>query len=112
MVVEENKLVLSENAIKVLEKRYLKRDKDGNCIETPADMFRRVADTLASADSKFGKSEAEVKQLADEFYTAITNRYFMPNSPTLMNAGRELGQLAACFVLPVDDSLEDIFETV
>ena len=112
MVVKENKLVLSENAIKVLEKRYLKRDKDGNCIETPADMFRRVADTLASADSKFGKSEAEVKQLADEFYTAITNRYFMPNSPTLMNAGRELGQLAACFVLPVDDSLEDIFETV
>lgn len=112
MVIEENKLVLSENAIKVLEKRYLKRDKDGNCIETPADMFRRVADTLASADSKFGKSEAEVKQLADEFYTAITNRYFMPNSPTLMNAGRELGQLAACFVLPVDDSLEDIFETV
>lgn len=112
MVVEENKLVLSENAIKVLEKRYLKRDKDGNCIETPADMFRRVADTLASADSKFGKSETEVKQLADEFYTAITNRYFMPNSPTLMNAGRELGQLAACFVLPVDDSLEDIFETV
>ena len=112
MVVEENKLVLSENAIKVLEKRYLKRDKDGNCIETPADMFRRVSDTLASADSKFGKSEAEVKQLADEFYTAITNRYFMPNSPTLMNAGRELGQLAACFVLPVDDSLEDIFETV
>ena len=112
MVVEENKLVLSENAIKVLEKRYLKRDKDGNCIETPADMFRRVADTLASADSKFGKSEAEVKQLADEFYTAITNRYFMPNSPTLMNAGRELGQLAACFVLPIDDSLEDIFETV
>ena len=112
MVVEENKLVLSENAIKVLEKRYLKRDKDGNCIETPADMFRRVADTLASADSKFGKSETEVKQLADEFYTAITNRYFMPNSPTLMNAGRELGQLAACFVLPIDDSLEDIFETV
>lgn len=113
MVVEEtNKIVLSENAIKVLEKRYLKRDKNGNCTETPADMFRRVADTLASADSKFGKSEAEVKKLADRFYDAITCRYFMPNSPTLMNAGRELGQLAACFVLPVDDSLEDIFETV
>lgn len=113
MVVEEtNKVVLSENAIKVLEKRYLKRDKNGNCTETPADMFRRVADTLASADSKFGKSEAEVKKLADRFYDAITCRYFMPNSPTLMNAGRELGQLAACFVLPVDDSLEDIFETV
>ena len=105
-------LSLSENAIKVLEKRYLKRDKDGNCVETPADMFRRVADTIASGDFKFGKTEAEVKELSDRFYKAITNRYFMPNSPTLMNAGRELGQLAACFVLPVEDSLEGIFETV
>ena len=112
MVVEEtSKVCLSENAIKVLEKRYLKRDKEGNCIETPADMFRRVADTLASGDLKFGKSEAEVKKLSDRFYEAITNRYFMPNSPTLMNAGRELGQLAACFVLPVEDSLEGIFFT-
>ena len=113
MVVEETgKLTLSENAVKVLEKRYLKRDKDGNCTETPADMFRRVADTLASGDLNFGKTTSEVKELADRFYDVITNRYFMPNSPTLMNAGRELGQLAACFVLPVDDSLEDIFETV
>lgn len=75
-------------------------------------MFRRVADTIASGDLKFGKSQAEVKELSDRFYKAITNRYFMPNSPTLMNAGRELGQLAACFVLPVEDSLEGIFETV
>ena len=105
-------LNLSENAIKVLEKRYLKRDKDGNCVETPADMFRRVADTIASGDLQFGMSEAEVKELSDRFYDAITIRYFMPNSPTLMNAGRELGQLAACFVLPVEDSLEGIFETV
>lgn len=113
MVVEENKeVILSENAVKVLEKRYLKRDKNGNCVETPADMFRRVADTLASGDLKFGKSKEDVKKLADRFYEAITNRYFMPNSPTLMNAGRELGQLAACFVLPVEDSLEGIFETV
>ena len=108
----EKALNLSENAVKVLEKRYLKRDKDGNCVETPADMFRRVADTIASGDLQFGKSEAEVKELSDRFYDAITNRYFMPNSPTLMNAGRELGQLAACFVLPVEDSLEGIFETV
>ncbi len=105
-------LKLSENAVKVLEKRYLKRDKDGNCVETPADMFRRVADTIASGDLQYGKSQAEVKELSDRFYNAITNRYFMPNSPTLMNAGRELGQLAACFVLPVEDSLEGIFETV
>lgn len=108
----EESLNLSENAVKVLERRYLKRDKDGNCTETPADMFRRVADTIASGDLQFGKSQSEVKELSDRFYKAITNRYFMPNSPTLMNAGRELGQLAACFVLPVEDSLEGIFETV
>ena len=106
------KLNLSENAIKVLEKRYLKRDKEGNCVETPADMFRRVASTIASGDLKFGKSQSDVDKLTERFYKAITNCYFMPNSPTLMNAGRELGQLAACFVLPVEDSLEGIFETV
>lgn len=110
--VAEDKLNLTENAIKVLEKRYLKRDNTGKCVESPADMFHRVADTLASGDLKFGKSSEDVKKLADRFYTAITNKYFMPNSPTLMNAGRELGQLAACFVLPVEDSLEGIFETV
>lgn len=106
------KLDLAENAIKVLEKRYLKRDKEGNCIEAPADMFMRVAKTIAEGDLKFGKSQAEVDALTKRFYKAITSRYFMPNSPTLMNAGRELGQLAACFVLPVEDSLEGIFETV
>jgi len=108
----EDKLNLSENAVKVLEKRYLKRDKNGNCTETPADMFRRVATTIAAGDLKFGKSQNEVDELAERFYKTITNCYFMPNSPTLMNAGRELGQLAACFVLPVEDSLEGIFETV
>ena len=103
---------LSENAIKVLEKRYLKRDKDGNCTEKPADMFRRVARAIAEGDLKFGASQSDVDKLTERFYRAITSRYFMPNSPTLMNAGRELGQLAACFVLPVEDSLEGIFETV
>ena len=112
MNLVEDKLNLSENAIKVLEKRYLKRDNDGNCTETPADMFRRVANTIAEGDLKFGKSQADVDKLTERFYEAITNCYFMPNSPTLMNAGRELGQLAACFVLPVEDSLEGIFETV
>ena len=105
-------LTLSENAIKVLEKRYLKRDKNGNCVETPADMFRRVADAIAAGDLKYGASADDIKKLSDRFYDAITHRYFMPNSPTLMNAGRELGQLAACFVLPVEDSLESIFETI
>ena len=113
LVLRENKQVnLSENAIKVLEKRYLKRDAEGKCIEAPEDMFRRVADTIASGDLEFGASKSDVEKLSDRFYDAITNLYFMPNSPTLMNAGRELGQLAACFVLPVEDSLEGIFETV
>ncbi len=108
----EEKVNLSENAIKVLEKRYLKRDKNGNCVETPATMFRRVADSIAKAELEYGKTEADAKKLADEFYEMITKRYFMPNSPTLMNAGRELGQLSACFVLPVEDSLEGIFEAI
>lgn len=98
----EEKMNLSDNAVKVLEKRYLKRDKDGNCMETPADMFRRVAKTIARGDWA----------LEERFYDAITTCCFMPNSPTLMNAGRELGQLAACFVLPVEDSIESIFETI
>ncbi len=110
-LVEEN-LNLSENAIKVLERRYLKRDKDGNCIEKPSDMFRRVAKSIAQGDLKFGKTQSDVDKLTERFYEFITKGYFMPNSPTLMNAGRELGQLAACFVLPVEDSLEGIFETV
>ncbi len=112
MLKENKQINLSENAIKVLEKRYLKRDASGKCIEGPADMFRRVADTIASGDLQFGATQSDVDKLSDRFYDAITNCYFMPNSPTLMNAGRELGQLAACFVLPVEDSLEGIFETV
>ena len=113
MLENSNKnLNFSENAIKVLEKRYLKRDKNGNCTETPSDMFKRVAETIAKGDLNFGKSQEEVNQLSKRFYDAITHRFFMPNSPTLMNAGRELGQLAACFVLPVEDSLEGIFETI
>lgn len=108
----EVKIDLTPNAIKVLEKRYLKRDNEGKCIETPADMFHRVANTIASADLKYGKSQEEVDKLAQRFYDAISHLYFMPNSPTLMNAGRDLGQLAACFVLPIEDSLEGIFETV
>lgn len=108
----QEQINLSENAIKVLEKRYLKRDTQGNCIEKPADMFRRVANTVAKGDLKYGATKDDVKKLSDRFYDAITNCQFMPNSPTLMNAGRELGQLAACFVLPIEDSLEGIFETI
>jgi len=102
---------LSPNARTVLEKRYLKRDKDGKPLEGPVDMFRRVADTIASADRVFDK-KADVSALSDAFYQVMTGFEFLPNSPTLMNAGRELGQLSACFVLPVGDSMEEIFEAV
>jgi ribonucleoside-diphosphate reductase alpha chain len=106
------KLELSKNAITVLGKRYLKRDIEGNCTETAEDMFRRVSDSVASGDLEFGSTPEQVEKLSNEFYDAITNLYFMPNSPTLMNAGRELGQLSACFVLPIEDTLEGIFETI
>ena len=102
-------LKLSKNAITVLRKRYLKRDEEGIPTEQPEDMFRRVAQTIAGAEPK-GKKEA--KAFENEFYRMMTDLDFLPNSPTLMNAGRELGQLSACFVLPVGDSMESIFEAI
>ncbi|MDA8428095.1 MAG: vitamin B12-dependent ribonucleotide reductase [Geobacteraceae bacterium] len=102
---------LSKNAVTVLEKRYLKRDKEGKVLETPVDMFRRVAESIAVADARFDQ-KADTAALADKFYAMMTAFEFLPNSPTLMNAGRELGQLSACFVLPVGDSMEEIFEAV
>ncbi len=110
--VNQIALPLSENAIKVLEKRYLKRDTDGTVTETPQELFLRVSKTIADADLTFGASEDEATNLTKDFYEMITSGDFMPNSPTLMNAGRELGQLSACFVLPIEDSLEGIFETI
>jgi ribonucleoside-diphosphate reductase alpha chain len=105
-------LQLSENSLKVLEKRYLKRNEDGTVIETAVDMFQRVARTIAMADAAYGKSPEEIGRTANEFYRLMTSLEFLPNSPTLMNAGRELGQLSACFVLPVGDSMDEIFESV
>lgn len=102
----------STNALKVLGKRYLKKNEEGKVIENPEEMFRRVAKTIASVDLNYNKSDAEVKYLEDEFFSLMTSLKFLPNSPTLMNAGRRLGQLSACFVLPVDDSMESIFEAV
>ena len=103
---------LSENARKVLEKRYLKKDDDGRAIETPADMFERVAKNIAGADARYGKSPESVRKTEKEFFDMMINLDFLPNSPTLMNAGRELQQLSACFVLSIDDSMESIFETI
>jgi ribonucleoside-diphosphate reductase alpha chain len=103
---------LSPNSLTVLQKRYLKKDEEGNVIETPEALFRRVARHVASADAIYGKAEVEVKRVEEEFYELMTSLAFLPNSPTLMNAGRRLGQLSACFVLPVDDSMESIFDAV
>ena len=103
---------LTPNSLKVLEKRYLQKDEEGRPTETPEELFRRVARTVAAADLMYGKSEAEVVLTEEDFYEMITALDFLPNSPTLMNAGRRLGQLSACFVLPVEDSMESIFEAV
>ena len=104
--------MLSQNAIKVLERRYLKRDKSGKVIETPEEIFRRVAQAIAGADKQYKKTDAQIAQLQDKFYNAMTSLEFIPNSPCLMNAGKDLGQLSACFTLPIEDSMESIFETL
>ncbi len=106
-----NQLILSENARRVLERRYLKKDSRGRIVETPEAMFRRVAKHIAGAENKYG-DVTHVKKIEEIFYGMMTEFKFLPNSPTLMNAGRRLGQLAACFVLPVEDSMEGIFEAL
>jgi ribonucleoside-diphosphate reductase alpha chain len=100
-------LQLSENAITVLEKRYLIKDDEGKAIEEPEDLLWRVSRTIADADAGYGASEGAVEAVAETFYELMATRVWMPNSPTLMNAGRPLGQLSACFVLPVEDALSD-----
>ncbi len=102
---------LSENAIKVLEKRYLIKDEEGKVLETPQQMFERVASAVAKADLIYNP-DANTKQIQDKFYEMMSELNFLPNSPTLMNAGRALGQLSACFVLPVEDTMEGIFEAI
>ncbi|MCL2140160.1 MAG: vitamin B12-dependent ribonucleotide reductase [Dehalococcoidia bacterium] len=102
---------INDNALRVLEKRYLMKDKTGRIIESPEDLFKRVAHTIAAAEKKHNPN-ADVKSWEDKFFATMSALEFLPNSPTLMNAGRELGQLSACFVLPIEDSMESIFEAV
>ncbi|MCL2155630.1 MAG: vitamin B12-dependent ribonucleotide reductase [Leptospirales bacterium] len=106
------KPILSKNSITVLEKRYLVRDNKGDIIETPEELFKRVAGFIAIADSFYGANEDEINNTALKFYEMMTELKFIPNTPTLMNAGRPLGQLSACFVLPVEDSMEGIFDAL
>ena len=104
-------LELTDNARKVLEKRYLVKDEQGNLLEQPEDMFRRVANAIAAVETLYG-NEREIPRIEEEFYNIMVEFKFLPNSPTLMNAGRDLGQLSACFVLPVADSMEGIFDSI
>ncbi|KPK01282.1 MAG: ribonucleoside-diphosphate reductase [Nitrospira bacterium SG8_35_4] len=100
---------LTKNALTVLKARYLRRNEQGQIIETPEDMFRRVARTIASAEQQYGGNAEAVEH---QFYDAMTSLLFLPNTPALINAGKERGQLAACFVLPVDDSMTSIFDSL
>jgi len=109
--MEEN-LNFSPNALIVLEKRYLKKDKKGEVIETPFAMLERVASAIASVEKNYGAGDDEIAEIEKCFFNIMTHLEFMPNSPTLMNAAKELGQLSACFVVPVDDSMDSIFDAI
>jgi ribonucleoside-diphosphate reductase alpha chain len=104
-------LKLGVNAIQVLKNRYLMKNEEGTVIETPREMFRRVAKAVAKADLIYDE-KSDVEKTEETFYQVMTKREFLPNSPTLMNAGTVLGQLAACFVLPIEDSIEGIFTSL
>ncbi len=103
---------LSENALVVLRSRYLQKDSEGNIVETPDQLIERVAKAIASADKNYNADDKQVEKTTDEFIEIMSELKFLPNTPTLVNAGRPLGQLSACFVLPIDDSMESIFDAV
>src|SRR5262249_29699910 len=99
-------------AIRVLETRYLKKDAGGAVIETPDQMFRRVAANIAEAERRYGASDLLVREWEEMFFETMQSLEFLPNSPTLMNAGTSIQQLSACFVLPAEDSIEAIFDSI
>ncbi len=105
-------LRLTPNAVRVLEARYLKKDEEGRCTETPEALFRRVASAVAEAEKLYDPDPAIRSEWENRFYELMASCRFMPNSPTLMNAGREMGMLSACFVLPVGDSVDEIFDSI
>lgn len=105
------KLNLSQNSLKVLEKRYLSKE-NGKVTEKAEDMFRRVAKNIALVEGKYGLDKEQLMQIEEQYYSLMVSMNFLPNSPTLMNAGKDLQQLAACFVLPVEDTMESIFDSV
>lgn len=109
---KKEEINLTVNSIKVLERRYLKRDEKGKVMEAPEELFLRVAEVVAEPDKNYGATDSEVEKGVEEFYEMMANLEFMPNSPTLMNAGRPLGQLSACFVIPIADTMESIFTAV
>jgi ribonucleoside-diphosphate reductase alpha chain len=110
--INERSSELTENSKVVLQRRYLSKDREGKALEEPDGMFRRVANNLSQADLNYGATEKERQATEEELYDVMRRLEFLPNSPTLMNAGRELQQLSACFVLPVEDSLDSIFSKV
>ncbi len=105
------KMTLSKNALRVLEARYLRRNEDRRIVETPAELFESVAKGVAFAEQLLG-SASKARYYEEKYYELMSSLNFLPNTPTLMNAGKPLGQLSACFVLPVEDSIEGIFDAL
>jgi len=108
----QDNLNFSPNALLVLKKRYLKKNEKGQIVETPLQMLQRVSEAIAEVEKRYGASKERIEELKSEFFQIMANLEFMPNSPTLMNAGKELGQLSACFVVPIEDSMESIFDAI
>lgn len=108
----EDNLNLSSNALLVLQKRYLKKDEKGKAIETPKQLFERVTEVVASVEKRYGADKKNLDDFRQDIFGIMSNLEFIPNSPTLMNAGKELGQLSACFVIPVQDSMDSIFDAI